>query len=187
MNRKIGIFLSGSTNPKISEEYYKAAVDLGKMIDIQKHNIIFDGCDGLPGLVASQIGRDNFHNNLLIALADYYGVNAITNNWPGAIVRVFKHQSEVTKTLLDWSDIAVFFKGNSGTLAELFHAIDTKKNREHSKPIIILNLENQWDDLLRLLEPLKLSHLYHVVNNPEKIMDYIEEAYTKLAKSDYIR
>lgn len=80
-----------------------------------------------------------------------------------------------------------FFKGNSGTLAELFHAIDTKKNREHSKPIIILNLENQWDDLLRLLEPLKLSHLYHVVNNPEKIMDYIEEAYTKLAKSDYIR
>lgn len=110
MNRKIGIFLSGSTNPKISEEYYKAAVDLGKMIDIQKHNIIFDGCDGLPGLVASQIGRDNFHNNLLIALADYYGVNAITNNWPGAIVRVFKHQSEVTKTLLDWSDIAVFLK-----------------------------------------------------------------------------
>lgn len=68
----------------------------------------------------------------------------------------------------------MFFKGGSGTLAELFHAIDTKKNREHLKPIIILNLEHQWDELLHILQPLNLSHLYHIVDSPKKVMEYIE-------------
>ena len=73
------------------------------------------------------------------------------------------------------SIIAVFFKGGSGTLAELFYAIDTKKNREHNKPILILNIKNQWDDLIKVLEPLELNHLYCVMDTPQKVMEYIEK------------
>lgn len=36
MEKRIGIFISGSTNPNISKEYNQAAVELGKMIDIKK-------------------------------------------------------------------------------------------------------------------------------------------------------
>ena len=59
MERRIEIFVSGSTNPNISAEYKKAAEDLGKMLDIKKHNIIFDGCNGLPGIVAKQLQQPN--------------------------------------------------------------------------------------------------------------------------------
>lgn len=69
----------------------------------------------------------------------------------------------------------VFLKGGSGTLAELFHAIDTKKNGEHNKPILILNLKNQWDELINLLKPLELSNLYEVMHTPQEIMKYINE------------
>ena len=65
MEKRIGIFISGSTNPNISKEYTQSAIEFGKMLDIKKHNIIFDGCDGLPGLVASQIPKIN--DNLEIA------------------------------------------------------------------------------------------------------------------------
>lgn len=185
MERRIGIFVSGSTNPNISKEYNKAAVELGKMIDTKKHNIIFDGLDGLPGIVASQITEPN--DNLEIALTTFFGgINKIMDNWPYArITGTFRYQSEVTRALLYWSDVAVFLKGGSGTLAELFHAIDTKKNREHHKPILILNIQNQWDDLLNILEPLKLSHLYDVMDTPQKVMEYIEKN-IKINHSNYM-
>lgn len=174
MARRIGIFVSGSTNSNISKEYNQAAIQFGRMIDIKKHNIIFDGCDGLPGLVASQLPK--FNDNLEIVSTSkhsfyYRGVY----KWPSTRINAsFNYQSEVTKALLDLSDVAVFFKGGSGTLAELFHAIDTKKNREHIKPIIILNIEHQWDELLHILETLNLSHLYNIVDSPKKVMEYIE-------------
>lgn len=171
MEKRIGIFISGSTNPNISKEYHQAAIEFGKMLDIKKHNIIFDGCDGLPGLVASQFPK--FNDNLEIAYTSNRFI--YTDKWPLARRNgTFRYQSEVTKTLLDWCDVAVFFKGGSGTLAELFHAIDTKKNKEHSKPIIILNIAHQWDDLLNILEPLNLSHLYNVIDTPQKVIEYIE-------------
>lgn len=175
MERRIEIFVSGSTNPNISKEYNQAAKEFGKMLDTKKHNVIFDGCDGLPGVVASQIAKPN--DNLEIALTSYFGgVNKIIDNWPCASINgTFRYQSEVTRALLDWSDVAVFFKGGSGTLAELFHAIDTKKNREHNKPILILNIQNQWDYLIKLLEPLGLNHLYIVMDTPQKVMEYIQK------------
>ena len=172
MEKRIDIFVSGSTNPNISKEYNKAAIEFGTMLDIKKHNIVFDGCNGIPGIVASQIKEPN--NNLLIATTSSrqiaYGA------WSFASINgTFRYQSEVTRVLLDWSDVAVFFKGGSRTLAELFHAIDTKKNKEHNKPILILNIQHQWDDLINILEPLGLKHLYHIMDTPQQVMEYIDK------------
>lgn len=122
-------------------------------------------------MVASQFSK--FNDNLEIAYTSNRFI--YTDKWPLARVNVtFRYQSEVTRALLDWCNVAVFFKGGSGTLAELFHAIDSKKNKEHSKPIIILNIAHQWDDLLNILEPLNLGHLYNVVDTPQKEIEYIE-------------
>lgn len=198
MERRINIFVSGSTNPNISKEYNQAAVEFGKMINTKKHNIIFDGCNGLPGIVASQVTYPN--DNLEIALTSYFGgTSKIINQWPCARINAtFRYQSEVTRALLDWSDVVVFFKGGSGTLAELFHAIDAKKNREHNKPILILNIKNQWNNLINLLEPLELSHLYDVIDTPQKVIEYIDKnikinhtnhmaEYKKKIQNDYER
>lgn len=172
MEKRIGIFISGSTNPNISKDYNQAAVEFGKLLDPKKHNIIFDGCHGLPGVVASQISQPN--DNLEIAYTSSHDIPA--SDWLVAARNgTFRYQSEVTRAMLDWSDVAVFFKGGSGTLAELFHAIDTKKNGEHHKSILILNIKNQWDELIKILEPLGLSNLYNVMDTPQEIMKYINE------------
>lgn len=67
MERRIEIFVSGSTNPNISKEYNQAAKEFGKRLDTKRRNVIFDGCDGLPDVVASQIAKPN--DNLEIALS----------------------------------------------------------------------------------------------------------------------
>lgn len=94
MKKRIEIFVSGSTNPNISKEYNQAAVEFGRMLDIKKHNIVFDGCKRLPGIVASQIKEPN--DNLSIATTSGrqipYGV------WPFATINgTFIYQSEVTR------------------------------------------------------------------------------------------
>lgn len=182
MKRKIEIFVSGSTNPNISKEYDEAAKEFGKMLDVQKHNIIFDGCDGLPGIVASKF-KDS-KDNLSIAVTSNHQIKY--GEWPLARVNgTFQNQSEVTKALLDWSDVSVFFKGGSGTLAELFHAIDTKKNGEHKKPILIINIQHQWDDLIKLLDSLQLKNIYNVMDTPKEALEYIEK-HIKINEMNYM-
>lgn len=77
MERKIEIFVSGSTNPYISNEYYQAAISFGQMLNHDKYNIIFDGCHGLPGVVAEQFGK--FSENLSIVYTSNYSIH---NDWP---------------------------------------------------------------------------------------------------------
>ena len=190
MEKRINIFISGSTNPNISKEYKQAAIEFGKLLDTKKHNIIFDGCHGLPSIVASQLSQPN--DNLIIAYTTSH--NIPISDWPLATRNgTFSYQSEVPRALLDWSDVAVFFNGGSGTLAELFHAIDTKKNGEHHKPILILNIKKQWDELLKILEPLELSDLYNVMNTPKEIIEYINkhlkinQVYNKVEYLEFIK
>lgn len=171
MEKKTTIFVAGDSNPRISRQYYKAAKVIGKEIASKDYDLVFDGCYGLPGVAAAQN-----NGNLWIA---YSRFQPMPNEWcdkKGArILGSYRYQSEVTRSLLENSDGAIFLKGNSGTLAELFHAIDTKKNNEHNKPIAILNIDGQWDSLVDLLQTMGLDDVYKVVDTPEQAMEYIEE------------
>lgn len=40
MERRIEIFVSGSTNPNISKEYNQVEKEFGKMLDTKRHNLI---------------------------------------------------------------------------------------------------------------------------------------------------
>ncbi len=107
-------------------------------------------------------------------------------NIPYLHIERCKYQSEVTKTLIDWSDHMIFLKGNSGTLTELFYALDTKKNKEHNKSICILNINHEWDSLEKLLNTLGLEDLYYIADNTQKAIQYIESQ-IRVSKKDIER
>lgn len=97
MKRRVRIFVSGSTDAHISEEYYKTAIAFGKMLDMEKHDIIFDGCNGVPGVVASQIGKPNDNLEISYTMSNSSS-SQICNNWPYARRNGdFRYQSEVTR------------------------------------------------------------------------------------------
>ena len=63
--------------------------------------------------------------------------------------------------------------------------------------ILVRGMENylkkQWDELLKILEPLELSDLYNVMNTPKEIIEYINkhlkinQVYNKVEYLEFIK
>lgn len=171
MYKKINIFIGGSTNKAISESYYNVAIELGQKVNERKDYIItFDGCLGLPYLVFNEL---DYTSRAMICKTRYYSNDYIFQS--SAIVREFKHQSDFIRSIVEISDAMIFMKGGSSTIAEIMYAIDAKKNKEHDKPIVILNINNEWEELTRLLDSFKIDdNIYYVTDNVIDALNYIE-------------
>ena len=189
MVRRPHVFVGGSTIPGLSEEYYKAAKYIGEEIYKNKYTLVFDGCYGLPGVAASQqINKEPYSENVLICAANRshrFPYKWIEDTIEGRII-CCKEQSEVTARLIDVSDYLIFMRGSSGTNAELFQAIDTKKNKEHNKLIIILNIDHQWDHIINVIKIEHLENLCIIAETPEQTMEYIRKDLEKLGYKEGI-
>lgn len=165
--RKIAIFIGGSMDANLSADYHDTAIALGKEINDRGYDIVFDGCEGLPFLVYNEL--DDKMRSLMIYTDYWYPMPKI----PGH-VRALDQQSDVTSALVKSSDAMIFMKGGVGTVAEIMRALDSKKNKEHDNPILILNLNHEWDLLVNLLNSYDLGDLYFVTDNYSDGLDYIE-------------
>lgn len=163
----IEIFIGGSTDKNISKTYNDLARQLGEEINNRDYLIWFDGCDGIPRIIYDSLKNKKRSR---IVYNDYY------NNPKLDFGFIFskKSQSEVTDFLIKNCDAIIFFKGGMGTLAEIAKSIDTKKNHEHDKPIVILNINHEWDELVNLLKTYDLDDLYYITDNVKDCLNYIE-------------
>lgn len=171
MFKKINIFIGGSTNPNISQLYFETAIELGKKINERKDYLItFDGCLGLPYLVFNEL---DYTSRAMIYKTCYYSNNYVFKS--SAIVREFRHQSDFIRSISENSDAMIFMKGGSSTIAEIMYAIDAKKNKEHDKPIVILNINNEWKELVNLLNSFNVNDVYYITDNVIDALNYVEK------------
>ena len=167
MYKDISIFIGGSTNVNISDNYKDFAYFLGIEFNDRDYELLFDGCNGLPGLVYHNI-KDKMKT--VMYYNDIYKMPKLDG-----IVRAYNKQSDVTHAFINNCDAMIFMKGGMGTLSEISHAIDTKKNKEHDKPIVIININHEWDELINLLKTYDISDLYYVTDNVIDCLNYIEK------------
>lgn len=81
------------------------------------------------------------------------------------------------------SDAVIALPGGCGTMEELLEIITWKQLGLYSKPIIILNINNYYNDLLSMLEKAaaenfihsKHKGIWHVAQTPEGAMDIISQ------------
>lgn len=168
MSKRINIFIGGSTDANISDNYNKLAINLGKKIKTRDYSIIFNGCFGLPFLVFLELSDE--YDRVNIFITRYYSdvFNSFYNH------KCFDKQSQFTFSITKESDAMIFMKGGIGTAIEVLHAIDSKKNKENDHPIVIFNLNNEWDDLVNLLKTYDCDDLYYVTDNVIDGLNYIE-------------
>ena len=169
MQKRIQVFIGGSTNDSISDAYNTIAIELGKEINKRDYDIIFDGCYGLPYLLFNQI-KDT--SRAKIWTTKYYS-NSYMYLTHSNLCK-FDTQTEFTNAISKASDAMIFMKGNIGTVAEVVHAINAKKNKEHDAPIVLLNVNNEWDDLVNLLNSYQLNNLYYITDNFVDALNYVE-------------
>ncbi|MBR3198432.1 MAG: LOG family protein [Bacilli bacterium] len=89
--------------------------------------------------------------------------------------------NERTSKLIEESECIIFLPGGTGTMQELFTAVETKRGEEIDKPIIIYNCHNYFDETLKQLDKIynekfsEYKDCYHVSESIEDTLNYIKK------------
>ena len=80
------------------------------------------------------------------------------------------------------SDAFIALPGGFGTLEELLEIITLKQLEYHNKPIVILNVNNYYDDILKQFDKIfnenfacdEYRKLYYVTDSVSEAIEYID-------------
>lgn len=187
MQKVINLFIGGSIDKLMSNNYLEIAQELGSIINERDYRIVFDGCAGLASVVFENINRPKSAH---ILHTRYYGSNYIDNYYSHGSFKInsvfeLENQSKMTDAVIEDSDALIFMKGQTWTLEELLRVINGNKNNEYNKPVVILNVNNEWDDLVNLLSSCMVDEYYYVTDNVMDAFNYIEKKLFEKTSSYY--
>ncbi len=176
--KTICIFASSSKN--INKVYYDAAYNLGIEIAKNNFNIVYGGSNlGLMGEVTQA--------------AKTHG-SEITGIMPEKLYNFGIHPGDCTKFILtkgmrerkakmdELSQALIAIAGGFGTLEELSEMLVQKQLGYNNKPIVILNTNNYYDNLINFFNdiieknfaPKETTNLYYIAKTPKEAIEYIK-------------
>ena len=178
MNNIICVYSSSSCN--IDDVYFETAVELGRQIALQKDILLFGG--GLLGLMGATAKAIHQNGGKVI------GIIPKALNLQGVVYEscdelVITEGLRERKALMDSKSQAfIALPGGYGTLEELLEIITLKQLGYHNKPVVILNVNGFYQNLLAFFEQFIDQHfakpdcrkLYHVVDNVQEALAYID-------------
>ncbi len=88
------------------------------------------------------------------------------------------------RTMFERSDAFVALPGGLGTLDETIEILTWKQLQQHSKPVVLLNIDNYWRPLLDLIGAIAdagfghhgIADLFSVVDSVERVFPALESA-----------
>lgn len=174
------ICLYGSGSRKTEEIYIAETYRLGAEMAKRGHTLVFGGGDtGMMGACARGV-HDAGGKSIGIA-----------PEWIGRFEPLCEECNEFIyvdtmderkKKFLENSDAFIISPGGIGTLDEFFEVITLKKLKQHSKPIIVYNINHFYDTMLKMIDEMgekgflyKQMELYQVANSPDEIFEYLDD------------
>lgn len=180
------IFIGCSSRDNIPKKYYGYCKDFLNRLFEDGYDLVFGACSkGLMGL--SYCVAKNHNRDVIGVFPDVYKEEA---DGLECFQIPVKTVSERTDKVIEQSDALVFLPGGIGTMYELFTAIESKRAKEHNKPIIIYNCLDFYDDVLIQLEKMydeKFTSLedecYCICRDVESVIKYLNDCnITKVRK-----
>ena len=138
-----------------SKNFQKAAKQLGRLIAQSKARLVYGGGNlGLMGIVASSTLKNG---------GDVLGViprhlllkEAGKMDLPNLVITDTMHDRK--DRMYKESEAFIILPGGIGTLDEFFEILTWSQLDIHKKNIVLLNIDNFWDPLIKLLD--------HQINN----------------------
>lgn len=167
----IAVYCSSSNH--IAPNYLQAANQLGEWIARNGHTLVFGGATGGSMTAVSE--------------GAYQEKGLILGVIPEAVIKM-NRQSPFCSTLIpvksmderkakmkELSDIFVVLPGSYGTLDELFDVVASGIVGEHKRPVILVNQNGIYDDLIHLTEKLKAEKFIPVEIFQPEICENVEE------------
>lgn len=180
MNNKIKticIFASSANN--IDEIYFKEAYNLGIEIAKNHYDIVYGGSTlGLMGEVTSAAKN---HGSEIIGVMPEKLYNLGISEGDCTKFILTKGMRERKAKMDELSQAIIALAGGFGTLEELSEMIVQKQLGYNNKPIVILNTNNYYKNLIEFMKNIiennfasKISeNLYFIANSPKEAIEYI--------------
>lgn len=171
------VFIGCSSSNSIAATYKENAINLADKLTQINCNLICGGTDGMM-----KIFHDTFlQNNKTVTIVDVNGYFETKTTSPN--VYHYDTVSQRKQGLINQADVLLFLPGGLGTLDEIFTSIESKRAKEHNKPIIILNINGYYDDLLHQFDKMYQENFANIQNKEYyTISNTIEEVIEQIKK-----
>ncbi len=189
MKKNICVFCASSEN--IDANYKITAKNLAEKLVKSKKNLIFGGANvGMMRIMAETI---HARNGRMTAVIPELIKNAGLACPLVADMRVTPDMNSRKAKLAQLADAFIALPGGFGTLEELSEVITAKHLGYHNKPIVILNINHFYDNLIAFFNHLykenfaKISYknIYYISDTIEDTCRYIENYKAENTQAKY--
>lgn len=176
----LNICVYGASSDLIDKSFIEAAKDLGRKIAKRGHTLVFGGGDG--GVMgASARGAAEEKGKIIGITPGFFNVDGMIYESCTELIRPDTMRDR-KKLLEEYADAFVMAPGGIGTFDEFFEILTLKQLSRHTKAIAIFNVNNYFDDLLKMMEAgikgdfikAECRELYKVCDNADELLDYLE-------------
>ena len=138
---------------EVSNRYHKIAKDFGIFLAKNDMTLVYGGgALGLMGTLSNSVLQNKGY--VIGIFPKILDEKEQLNENIQEIILV-NSMFERKKVMIEKSDAFVILPGGFGTLDELFEALTLKMLGLHNKPIIILNSDGFWNELITLFQKIK--------------------------------
>lgn len=191
MIKNICVYASSSND--LAEVYYKEASELGKEIGSNGFNIVYGG--SRRGLMYACAGAVKNSGGRVIGIMPEIFANPKFANPEDCDEFYVTPGMRERKALLDEkSEAVIALAGGFGTLEELSEMIVQKQLGYNKKPIVLLNTNGFYDNLIEFFENIIKERfantysreLYYVASTPAEAVDFIKNYVPSEAESKFV-
>lgn len=168
------------SSPGRDGRFIDDAKRFGEILGKEKINLVFGGGGvGLMGAVARAAGDAG--SNVTGIIPTFLVNRERPEAAHSSNVIVTKDMHERKQKMFEMADAFVALPGGIGTLEELVEQLTWIQLGQHQKPLLILNTQNFWEPLLKLLENFRDMGFIgqHAIDNL-LVADKVEDVLPKL-------
>ena len=178
--QKICVYCASST--QINPIYFEEARQLGKILADENIELVYGGGSmGLMGEVANSVLN---HGGKVIGVIPQFMCDENWNHDALSSLIITSSMHERKEKMAMMADAVVALPGGCGTLEELLEVITWKQLGIFTKPIIVVNTNHYYDDLISMLKRAVNenfmreihSEIWSVVEKAEDVIEAIHRA-----------
>ena len=173
------LFVGCSANETIPKEIIKDCEEVLKVL-LKENDLVFGVCSkGIMG-ISYRIAKEN--NRKITGICPKFYSEEFT--------KVKCDKEVITDNMLDStlkiyqeSDAIILLPGGIGTIYELFTAIQSKRSKDHSLPIILYNSCGYYDELITFIHKMieenfideEAKNEFYITNSSAEIIKILEK------------
>lgn len=181
MIQSVAVYCASSN--QLRPSFFQAAEELGRLFAQEHIRVVYgDGGIGLMGALAKGVVS---HGGHITGVIPQFMVDEGWNNPLSTETRVVQTMHERKAMIESISDAMVALPGGIGTFEELLECLTWKQLGLHTKPVVILNQDGYYDELLQALDkmvdehfmrPVHRQSMFTVVSRPEEVIPALRNA-----------